>query len=396
MIDDPFSELERARRALLIAHSPLNEMMERINADTSLQVMFENIEAERRRAMEITAPFQERLHDALTAVTLGLPKDLLSAIDHISEFQNTYTLPDINETISAITDSGPGSLVAALANHNFPTLDYTEALIGLSSPWMALDDPLTSITGLRDLQELGQALRAIPAFDDHLTDALRLDLGDWSHEVNWPQNIFQDPLARHDFYVAQGMNPSLTAFPSDAFNQSLRIAGLGNPLLHDLGQIEGLRSEEVELEDPDELEPGFRRTNGAHDQLMRFETYMRQFIEEQMSAVYGAAWIKTQVPGDLRKKWQKKRQAAMDMGATEKPLITYADFTDYVKIITRKDNWNALFKHFFKNPESVHESFRRLYPIRICTMHARIITQDDVLYLRVEVKRMLSAMGIEV
>ena len=42
----------------------------------------------------------------------------------------------------------------------------------------------------------------------------------------------------------------------------------------------------------------------------------------------------------------------------------------------------------------MQESFQRLYPIRICTMHARLITQDDELYPYVEIKRILAAIDI--
>ena len=90
-----------------------------------------------------------------------------------------------------------------------------------------------------------------------------------------------------------------------------------------------------------------------------------------------------------------KRQKALDFGEPERPLIAYADFTDYVTIITRKDNWKAVFEDVFRRAESVTESLQRLYPIRICTMHARLITQDDELYLYVETKRILAAIGVE-
>jgi hypothetical protein len=44
---------------------------------------------------------------------------------------------------------------------------------------------------------------------------------------------------------------------------------------------------------------------------------------------------------------------------------------------------------FFGRPESVRESFQRLYPIRLDTMHARPITQDDELLLYVETRRLV-------
>ena len=39
------------------------------------------------------------------------------------------------------------------------------------------------------------------------------------------------------------------------------------------------------------------------------------------------------------------------------------------------------------------ESFQRLFPVRIATMHARLINWDDELLLLVETKRVLRAIG---
>ncbi|MGD9711724.1 MAG: hypothetical protein AB7V46_06615 [Thermomicrobiales bacterium] len=66
-----------------------------------------------------------------------------------------------------------------------------------------------------------------------------------------------------------------------------------------------------------------------------------------------------------------------------------------MRIITRNDNWDQVFRPIFVRREFVVESFQRLYPIRLCTMHARIITQDDELYLFVETKRVLRAIGLD-
>ncbi len=60
----------------------------------------------------------------------------------------------------------------------------------------------------------------------------------------------------------------------------------------------------------------------------------------------------------------------------------------------RTDNWELVFKDVFRRPESVRESLQRLYPIRLCTMHARLITLDDELLLHVEVKRILKTIGV--
>jgi len=53
-----------------------------------------------------------------------------------------------------------------------------------------------------------------------------------------------------------------------------------------------------------------------------------------------------------------------------------------------------VFKAIFRRKESVRESWQRLYPIRLSTMHACLISQDDELYLAAEVKRILMAIGV--
>ena len=239
------------------------------------------------------------------------------------------------------------------------------------------------------MQGIGNALRTVHAFDERLTEALRVDLGDWQETICWPDNIFTDLGARTAFYLERGLNPALSAFPGDAFRQAVAIAGLDSAPPPLIGRYRAETAREI-----DEGEVGFDRTNAAHDRLMRFETRLRKFIDEQMTAAFGEKWVKQRVPEPIRKDWEQKKQNAKDAGEPERPLIAYADFSDYVPIITRNDNWEAVFKPLFRRQTFVQESFQRMYPIRICTMHARIITQDDELYLDVEIKRILTLIGV--
>lgn len=248
---------------------------------------------------------------------------------------------------------------------------------------------MRSVGAFADIQSIGFALQNVPAFDVHLTELLRIDLGDWQDRVKFPKEIFDDPLARSAFYQEQGFDPALTAFPADAFAETLDIAGLSGapPPIINVYDYEKVPEE-------DEHEAAFARTNAAHDRLQRFETQLRQFIDEQMTKACGDQWTKHRVPGRMRQNWIEKRDKARANGEANHPLIAYADFSDYSPLITQKNNWNEIFQPVFRHPSSVQESFQRLYPIRICTMHARMITQDDELYLHVEIKRILSAIGI--
>jgi hypothetical protein len=109
-----------------------------------------------------------------------------------------------------------------------------------------------------------------------------------------------------------------------------------------------------------------------------------------MTAQYGANWPKRLAP-KMRESWEIKKTKAESAGIVISTLIELADFTDYMEIIQRKDHWETIFKVRFGRIESVRESFQRLYPIRLSTMHSRFLTKDDELYLIAEARRILSA-----
>ena len=191
---------------------------------------------------------------------------------------------------------------------------------------------------------------------------------------------------RSDFYAGLGFNHALTDFPGPAFEQSLDIAGL----LRDPPPIIALYGAPVAPADDDAQEEGLARTNIAHDWLLRLETQLRSFIDAAMTNAFGPKWHKQRLPNGLHDEWQEKKRKAMQAGGKDWPLIAYADFTDYERVICKSDNWREVFAVFFVRTESVRESFQRLYPIRLDTMHARPITQDDELLLYVETRRIVN------
>ncbi len=192
-----------------------------------------------------------------------------------------------------------------------------------------------------------------------------------------PEAIFIDPEARSSFYGGLGFNRALTNFPEQAFEESINIAGL---------------TDETDHGEPDNGEEApFERNVSAYVHIFQLETSVREFIHQMMSKAFGENWAAHQVPSDTYKGWLEKQEKARSSGEPEQPLINYADFTDYIKIIERRDNWNKVFKPVFGRLDDVRESFVRLFPIRIVTMHSRWVSLDDELLLRVEARRMLRA-----
>ena len=334
---------------------------------------------------KIRRPYRRSISD----VTSQVDSEVLLTQDVAANVEDHFYLPETSELPKLFCEFESGASANAIKRYREDGSELRRAMESMHTPWLDIDDKRRSITGFVELQCIGHALRTRPAFDASLTDALRADLGDWRDKINWSADILTDPAARTSFYLERGFDSALTAFPPEAFEESAAIAGLKDlppPLVEHYAL-------EPETEKNEE-EAGFIRTNKAHDRLQRFETQVRRFIDESMKSVFGERWIKSQVPGEIRSKWLEKRQKARDSVAEQWPLIAYADFTDYVQIITRKDNWKRVFEPVFKRSVFVQESFQRLYPIRVCTMHARPITQDDKLYLYVETKRILDAIGV--
>ena len=146
------------------------------------------------------------------------------------------------------------------------------------------------------------------------------------------------------------------------------------------------KTPQVQLPRNSSSRPSFSnyRMADAYDLLSDFERELRNFIHEAMSKAFCSDWEKSRVPREMYNKWREKWETAELAGESPQRLIDYADFTDYVTIISRNDNWNALFRARLGRRESVQESLYRLQPIRVCIMHARILSPKMWLVLQTE------------
>jgi hypothetical protein len=281
-----------------------------------------------------------------------------------------------------------GAIAAYALQHMDVIASQRDLVASMSRPWMREIDAARSTAALMELHGLGSALRSVQGFDEVLTKALRSDLGDWRDRISFPPTVFDDPHARTEFYVERGFNSSLTDFPEEAFQECLVRVGLLDTDLQDGDEW----AEAMHAVDPVE-DAAFRRTNKCHNLLQRLERRLRQFIDAAMTERYGADWPKKRLPPDMLDLWESKKSRAENAGVVLTMFIEVADFTDYERIICRKDHWREVFQGRFKRPESVRESFQRLHPIRLATMHARFVTKEDELYVLAESRRLLGAIG---
>lgn len=250
-------------------------------------------------------------------------------------------------------------------------------LSGMHRPWAHIGEEIISASAMAEIVAMGRGIDVKGAFNEDFAAALRGNLGDWRDVALPPGTSMLRLVDRMELYGEMGVNPALSDFPSSAFEESLRSAEL----------IEGDEAESSSDEDDD------ARALDAFERLREFEVAMRSFITRKLREEFGDKWILRQIPQAMREDWEFKRAKEGQRDGGELPLIDYADFADYKTIIEKKDNWNRVFKPVFGRSEDIRESLQRLFPVRIATMHARPIAQDDMLLLLVETKRVLKAIG---
>ena len=390
MPDDTLSRALKTLETLRRQLEPLSVQIEALQSNAGIDRLIEDAARTRTLMRAALGPVEDlRRSPQLNTEILDAATELGSLRRLGVELEKQFLLPKLPDTRKLFKALEMGGTARALSLNRDDVSRFRQAIEAMTTPWLDSQNQLRSLNGLLGLQHIGHELQSKPAFDVESAERLRLHLGDWRAKIDWPSAIFTDPLVRSEFYLERGLDPDLTYYPAIAFDQAITNAGVKRappPYIRAYALGDDKRGEQ---------DAGFGRNNAAHDRLQRFESHLRAFIDQRMTATVGENWIKHRVPGDMRGQWKDKQAIALDGGESKQPLIAYADFTDYATIIERKDNWDQVFVSVFRRKSLVQESLQRLYPIRRCTMHARIITQDDELYLHAETKRLLSAMNIE-
>jgi len=84
----------------------------------------------------------------------------------------------------------------------------------------------------------------------------------------------------------------------------------------------------------------------------------------------------------VRENAGKRRKKDEANSGTSLHPIHYVAFPDYIKIISRKDNWVQIFKPFFGDQMIISAKFRDLDPIRNAVAHPRPLNNQQITKLR--------------
>lgn len=308
-----------------------------------------------------------REHQQLASVSQLV--DGIGALVPRYDYESLFRKPAIFEISKLMSDGSAGSQLASSISDVSTTIE--NRMRSMQHAWAQTNFEIQSASAFIDLQAIGELVgRQTNPFEEHINASLRKALGDWREIVSPFGPILADPLIRTALYADHGFDTRLTDFPEEAFSESLVIAELseGEDTVH-LGTKERdfTRLEELEIE-------------------------LRGFISANMHQTFGEKWLQQQLPANMLDRWLEKKGKAVKARQPECPLIEYADFTDYILIIQKKDNWNHVFEAVFLRVEDIRESLQRLSPLRVARMHARALTKADRLLLYVESRRILQAM----
>ena len=268
------------------------------------------------------------------------------------------------------------------------TTELERVIESIKSPWLNVGNELGSVQRLLGLQSIGELIAHEAGFEPAVANTLRTSLGDWRDAIAWPDEIWTDLSARAEFYADLGFDMDLTDMPAPAFREAAATTIQSEPPslvdTYEPPQSAAQPAHEAEV---------LSRTREAHEWLQGLESQVRRFIDSKMNRAFGPDWPQHQLPDHKYDEWTSKQEGAGRFAGRSCPLIAYADFNDCALVVCERDNWEQVFRSFFGRPESVRESFQRLQPVRLDTIHGRPITQNDELLLRVETKRIMQCIA---
>jgi tetratricopeptide (TPR) repeat protein len=133
------------------------------------------------------------------------------------------------------------------------------------------------------------------------------------------------------------------------------------------------------------------RKNTPHETIRILETRLRNFIHTELSKLDNDNWWRSKVPQDIRKNVEERKERndkKFSPGEETYKLhpLDFVDFPDYLKIITKRDNWTTCFKKIFRDEQIIAAELKELEPIRNSIAHGRDITkkQEDKLFMITE------------
>ncbi len=176
---------------------------------------------------------------------------------------------------------------------------------------------------------------------------------------------------------------------------------VGTRISRSITTLEGLKGERLIYNSDivkwqEETKARIYEGSEPYQKMKRLETELRRFIQEKLQAASQNWWLE-RVPDDVRRRAEERKARNEGQYPWENQVeahpIHYIDFTDYVKIILRRDNWEQLFSAVFKERDIISARLRDLEPIRNSIAHFRNLRSEQAARLELNARDILRSIG---
>jgi hypothetical protein len=127
--------------------------------------------------------------------------------------------------------------------------------------------------------------------------------------------------------------------------------------------------------------------------LKELEEQLRHFVSSRVENRFGKEWWKGTDMSFLADRWHERRlmneRTNADKKTEKEPLISYASFSDYRRIINNPFAWDA-FEEYFPDRNWINQRLKELDPIRNAIMHHTPLKDDDYARLNLYAKDILN------
>jgi hypothetical protein len=115
------------------------------------------------------------------------------------------------------------------------------------------------------------------------------------------------------------------------------------------------------------------KTEDAHQLLYSLENKLRQFISTEIQEFNG------KVDESIIRDWEgtKRKEAQPQRKPIDYELINYSTFDQLKKIIIQNENWDKIFKKYFRRQDGVISRINELDDIRDTIAHNRMLSDFD-------------------
>jgi hypothetical protein len=204
------AEEERKTGALAIASGL-------VNVDVSGMLTLAKEFQDREKLLHGIMPDYQRL--GLLGAASPLRDSVNEAMLASKKFAEQFRMPELTELSRLAHEASSASKIAAyFGGFEMPDGAITKAMQSMHSPWLMRNDVMRSAHAFAEMQQIGRALGTVAPFDEGLAQSLRGALGDWRDVTTLPISIFDNMIARSNFYVGLGFDSSLTDFTAEAPN----------------------------------------------------------------------------------------------------------------------------------------------------------------------------------